>query len=167
MARVTTNVYDVGDDVELLGTFTDSDGDETDPTAVLLVVKKPNGAKVSYKSATGWSSQGAWNASTNSPMLANGTGTAGHYYTVSAAGIVDFGDGNISFAASDQVYYNGDIWQVIPSPSAATIDHNGTGVFRYEQHATREGDWFYNFEGIGDAQGAGEKRFIVRTRHAR
>jgi len=52
--------------------------------------------------------QGTWNASTNTPTLADGGGTKGHFYKVSAAGTVDFGDGDIAFVVDDLVVYNSD-----------------------------------------------------------
>lgn len=57
--------------------------------------------------------QGAWAASTNTPTLADGTGTNGYYYLASDAGSVDFGSGSIAFTAGDMVIYNGSIWQKI------------------------------------------------------
>jgi hypothetical protein len=50
--------------------------------------------------------QGFWNASTNTPTLANGTGVQGYYYVVSVGGTVNFGAGNITFTVGDWVYYN-------------------------------------------------------------
>ena len=50
--------------------------------------------------------QGFWNASTNTPTLANGTGVQGYYYVVSTGGTVNFGAGNITFTVGDWVYYN-------------------------------------------------------------
>jgi hypothetical protein len=56
------SVYGKGDLVRVTGTFTDSDGVATDPTAVLFKYKPPTGATVTYiyltdaelnKSATG------------------------------------------------------------------------------------------------------------------
>jgi len=58
---------------------------------------------------TGW--QGTWNAATNTPTLANGTGTAGYWYRCLTAGTVNFGAGNITFAVGDEAHYNGSIWQ--------------------------------------------------------
>ena len=58
--------------------------------------------------------KGTWAASTNTPTLADGTGTAGWYYRAIDAGTVNFGAGNITFAAGDDVSYNGTIWQKIP-----------------------------------------------------
>ena len=56
---------------------------------------------------------GAWDASTNTPTLANGVGTSGDYYHVIVAGTQDLGSGNITFALGDDVWYNGSIWQKI------------------------------------------------------
>lgn len=49
--------------------------------------------------------KGSWNASTNTPRLANGTGNPGDMYIVSVAGTVDFGNGPIGFSVNDSVYY--------------------------------------------------------------
>jgi hypothetical protein len=53
---------------------------------------------------------GTWAASTNTPTLADGIGTSGAVYYVSDAGTVDFGAGDIEFAANDRVAYNGTTW---------------------------------------------------------
>jgi len=50
--------------------------------------------------------QGFWNASTNTPTLANSVGVEGYYYVVSVGGTVNFGAGNITFTVGDWVYYN-------------------------------------------------------------
>ena len=55
--------------------------------------------------------QGTWNASTNTPTLADGTGTKGHYYQVTVPGTQDLGSGNITFTTNDRVIHNGTIWQ--------------------------------------------------------
>jgi hypothetical protein len=73
---------------------------------------------------------GAWDASTNTPTLANGVGTTGSYYHCTVSGTVNFGAGNITFTAySDDVAYNGSIWQKIPqaqySPVIATASNLG------------------------------------------
>lgn len=54
---------------------------------------------------------GTWNANTNNPTIADGTGTAGQFYIVTVAGTWN----SLTFAVGDQVYYNGTIWQRIPS----------------------------------------------------
>jgi hypothetical protein len=57
--------------------------------------------------------QGTWNASTNTPTLANGTGSAGDVYRVSVAG-TQF---SVSFSAGDYVIYSGSVWERSSSSS--------------------------------------------------
>lgn len=64
--------------------------------------------------------QGTWDASTNTPTLADGTGTKGHYYRVSVAGSQDLGSGSITFAVEDFVAHNGTIWQKIDHTDQVT-----------------------------------------------
>jgi len=54
---------------------------------------------------------GTWNAATNTPTLANGTGDVGDLYICNVAGTVNFGAGPITFAVGDWVIYNGSQWQ--------------------------------------------------------
>lgn len=55
--------------------------------------------------------KGTWNASTNTPTLIDGTGTAGDAYNVQTAASRDLGSGSIAYAVGDWVVYNGTIWQ--------------------------------------------------------
>jgi len=55
--------------------------------------------------------KGTWNAATNTPTLANGTGDTGDVYICNVAGTVNFGAGAITFAVGDYVIYSGTIWQ--------------------------------------------------------
>jgi hypothetical protein len=55
--------------------------------------------------------KGTWNASTNTPTLANGTGDTGDVYICNVAGTVNFGAGPLTFAVGDYVIYSGTIWQ--------------------------------------------------------
>ncbi len=59
--------------------------------------------------------QGSWNASTNTPTLADGTGSKGQYYVASAAGTQDLGSGNIIFTIGDWVIHNGGAWEKLDS----------------------------------------------------
>ena len=59
--------------------------------------------------------KGAWNASTNTPTLADGSGTAGDYYDVTVAGSSDLGSGSITFTVGDVVKYDGTTWFKIDS----------------------------------------------------
>ena len=54
---------------------------------------------------------GTWNAATNTPTLANGTGDAGDMYICNVAGTVNFGAGPITFAVGDWVLYGSGTWQ--------------------------------------------------------
>lgn len=64
--------------------------------------------------------KGLWNASTNTPALADGVGTNGDTYTVSVAGTRNLGSGAIEFAVGDSVIYNGSIWQKSTPANAVT-----------------------------------------------
>jgi plastocyanin len=63
--------------------------------------------------------KGTWNASTNTPTLANGVGTAGWQYAVSVSGTTNFGAGNITFTVGDFVLYSGTVWQQIAAGGIA------------------------------------------------
>ena len=73
-----------------------------DVNGKILVSQLPNSV-MEYK--------GTWNAATNTPTLANGTGNQGDVYLCNVAGTVDFGAGPIAFIVGDQVIYSGSIWQ--------------------------------------------------------
>jgi hypothetical protein len=58
---------------------------------------------------------GIWNASTNSPPLAGGTGTVGSCYQIGApSNTQNLGNGAQSFDSGDFVVYNGTSWDIIP-----------------------------------------------------
>ena len=63
--------------------------------------------------------KGTWNASTNTPTLADGVGTAGWQYAVSVGGTINLGSGSLTFVAGDNIIYNGTIWQRIPASTVA------------------------------------------------
>ena len=70
---------------------------------------------------------GTWNAATNTPTLANGTGDNGDVYLCNVAGTVNFGDGPITFAVGDWVIYNGTIWER-SSGSVGTVTSVGLSI---------------------------------------
>lgn len=72
--------------------------------------------------------KGTWDASTNTPTLANGTGDNGDVYVASPGGTVDFGAGNITFASGDWVIYNGTIWQKSINSNAVASVFSRTGA---------------------------------------
>jgi hypothetical protein len=67
--------------------------------------------------------QGVWNASTNSPTLANGTGSAGDVYRVSVAGTAL----SLDFAVGDYIIYNGATWEKSDTTDAVASVAGRTG----------------------------------------
>lgn len=72
--------------------------------------------------------EGVWNASSNSPTLADGTGDAGMVYRVGTAGTQNLGSGSQVFAVGDWVVYNGTIWQQSDNSDAVMSVFGRTGV---------------------------------------
>jgi hypothetical protein len=68
--------------------------------------------------------QGTWNASVNSPTLANGTGSPGDVYRVSTAGTAL----SLDFAVGDYVIYNGTTWEKSDTTDAVASVAGRTGV---------------------------------------
>ena len=68
--------------------------------------------------------KGTWNALTNTPTLADGTGTSGDLYIVSVAGTQDLGSGAITFAIGDEAVYNGTIWQRVAAGAVGVTSFN-------------------------------------------
>ena len=71
--------------------------------------------------------KGTWNAATNTPTLANGTGDTGDVYICNVAGTVNFGAGPITFAVGDYVIYSGSIWQR-SSGAVGTVTSVGASI---------------------------------------
>ena len=108
------------------------------------------------------SAQGAWDASANSPALADGTGTKGHYYTVSAAGSVDFGNGSITFTTDDWVFYDGTRWRKADNAESATFTNPSTGVYKKSVKIyDGAGVWHYAAFGDGDRSFGAQRQFWV------
>jgi hypothetical protein len=61
--------------------------------------------------------KGTWNALTNNPTLADGTGAKGDYYVVSTAGTQTFGGVQLFFGLGDWIVYNGAVWQRVEGGS--------------------------------------------------
>ena len=85
--------------------------------------------------------KGAWNANTNTPTLASGSGTFGDEYIVSTQGTQNLGEGSITYRVGDRVIYNGSIWQRISASSVRTVsskipDANGNVTVTAEDMAT-------------------------------
>lgn len=87
--------------------------------------------------------KGTWAASTNTPTLADGAGDAGDVYVASDAGTVDFGAGNITFAAGDWVIYSGSIWEKSVNSNAVVSVAGKTGVVTLDTDDVTEGANLY------------------------
>ena len=88
--------------VNSLGINVPSGIPQLDGSGKILVSQLPNSV-MEYK--------GTWNAATNTPTLADGTGNQGDVYLCNVAGTANFGSGPIAFFVGDQVIYSGTIWQ--------------------------------------------------------
>lgn len=74
--------------------------------------------------------KGDWDASTNTPTLADGNGDPGDMYIVSVAGTQNLGSGSIDFIENDRVIYNGSVWQKLSGGSVRSVNSvtpDGTG----------------------------------------
>ena len=73
--------------------------------------------------------QGLWNASTNSPTLADGTGSPGDVYRVSTSGSQNLGSGSISFVVGDYVIYSPatSAWEKADTTDAVSTVNGYTG----------------------------------------
>jgi hypothetical protein len=91
----------------------------------------PSGAALVY--------QGTWNAATNTPTLANGTGSNGDFYKCVVAGTANFGAGPIAFVIGDLATYNGSIWQNVPDSNAVNSVNGQTGVVVLDTDDVAEG----------------------------
>jgi hypothetical protein len=99
--------------------------------------------------------EGVWNASTNSPTLADGAGDAGQVYRVGIAGSQDLGSGSISFSVGDYVIYNGTIWEKSDTTDAVASVNGQTGIVVLDTDDIAEGAALYfTNERAQDAVGA-------------
>lgn len=71
--------------------------------------------------------QGTWNASTNTPTLASGTGTKGYFYIVSVAGSTNL-DGITDWQVGDWAVYSGTAWGKVDNTDAVTSVNGYTGT---------------------------------------
>lgn len=102
-----------------------------DGSSKIPAIYLPAGAQV-YK--------GTWNAATNTPTLADGSGTAGWTYRVEVGGVRNLGSGNITFVAGDDVIYNGSIWQRNPSSVLVSSVNGMTGAVVIDTWTKTEAD---------------------------
>lgn len=103
--------------------------------------------------------QGTWNATTNSPSLADGGGNAdadiGNVYRVSVAGTQDLGSGNITFVVGDYVILNSSkIWEKADTTDAVSSVNGLTGDVTLDTDDIAEGaNLYFTDERAQDAVG--------------
>jgi len=99
--------------------------------------------------------QGVWNASTNSPTLADGTGSPGDVYRVTVAGTRNLGSGSIAFAVGDYCVLNSsNVWEKSDTTDAVSTvagrigdivltvaDISATGTANSTTYLRGDGSW--------------------------
>jgi hypothetical protein len=105
-------------------------------TYKLCPLNGSNQIDVTYLSTSANIPKGAWDATANTPTLADGGGTVGDYYDVTVAGTQNLGSAPITYTVGDVVKYNGTIWYKIDSV-ANLFDGTST-----QSGAATTGDYF-------------------------
>lgn len=81
--------------------------------------------------------KGNWNATTNTPTLADGVGTEGDLYICDVAGTQNLGGGSVAYGVGDWLIYDGAVWDRIaghgpapanPSVTVGLTAKNGTAA---------------------------------------
>jgi hypothetical protein len=71
--------------------------------------------------------KGTWNAATNTPTLASGTGTQGDYYVVNVPGSTNL-DGITDWAVGDWAIFNGTVWEKVDNTDAVSSVNGQVGT---------------------------------------
>ena len=66
--------------------------------------------------------KGQWNAETNTPALADGTGTKGDFYIVSVSGTQNLGNGNVQYFENDRIIYDGSVWSRLSAGDVKAVN---------------------------------------------
>lgn len=102
-----------------LTSYSSGSGTISSSDSILTAIQKLNGNIVLLTGAIIY--QSTWNASTNTPTLASGSGTKGYMYKVSTQGTQNLGNGSILYNIGDQVIYNGSTWDKIDGFSTEVV----------------------------------------------
>lgn len=86
--------------------------------------------------------QGTWNASTNTPSLASGTGTQGYYYVVSVDGSTNL-DGITDWKVGDWAIFNGTTWDKVDNTDAVSSVNGQIGAVSLTTTEINEGTNLY------------------------
>jgi len=124
-----------GDDVAKWNNAGGKDGKYTASNLVTTSFKLTNGASNGYvlkTDGTGnatWNSpntyyKGTWDALSNNPRLADGTGSPGDFYLVSVSGTLS----SRNFTSGGQAVYNGSIWEPVANANTISSVNGRTGT---------------------------------------
>ena len=71
--------------------------------------------------------KGTWDAATNTPTLASGTGTQGDYYVVNVAGSTNL-DGITDWQIGDWAIFNGTVWEKVDNTDSVSSVNGQVGT---------------------------------------
>ena len=128
--RTTTGTSDGDTNMGAYASATITDGQSTKQNIIDVVTQTDQNTSdiATLQSNPVFNLKGTWNASTNTPTLADGVGTTGDAYKVTVAGTQDLGSGNISFIVGDLIYYDGAVWFKDAEPVFSVNGLQGTVV---------------------------------------
>jgi hypothetical protein len=86
--------------------------------------------------------KGTWNASTNTPTLASGTGSKGDYYIVTVDGSTNL-DGITDWKVGDWAIFNGTTWDKVDNTDAVSSVNGFTGAVSLSTSHINEGTNLY------------------------
>lgn len=99
--------------------------------------------------------KGQWNAATNTPTLADATGTSGWVYEVIVAGTQNLGSGAQTFKIGDWVVHDGTKWDISTNSNEVVSVNGMTGAVNLTTTSITEGtSLYFTDERAQDAVGA-------------
>ena len=146
------------DALELASKLSDPDNSAPTADAQLANKKYVDDQVAGITVPTVFELQGNWDASTNTPALANtDSGVANYLYYVNVAGTVDFGAGNMTFAMGDWVYNVNGAWEKADNNDDVLSVNGQTGIVVLDSDDIAEGvSNFYYTEGRFDSSLSGK-----------
>lgn len=82
---------------------------------------------LSQLNVSGLQFKGAWNPTTNTPALVDGSGVVGDFYKASVAGSYNTGNGSYTYAVGDWIIYAGGTWNRLGSADSVAMVNGKLG----------------------------------------
>jgi len=127
---VTLDSSDIAESVNLY--FTDARADARIQAAIKDTVSSTttlySSAKIDAIVSGSLTYKGGWDANTNTPAIADNTGSNGDFYKVTTAGTQDLGSGSIVFSEGDDVIHNGTQFERFGSTNAVDSVNGKVGA---------------------------------------